>query len=360
MQRLPSQTRVAVLSALALVASCSGSSSESASVPARGARTLALDVKESAVGDYASAFRIAKDLGVDDVKISMNWSDLETGSGFNWSVPDTIDLFYPAEGMPVTLVLRPVDTVTRAVPADLANVAFDDSNMIARFDTLLRTLRTRLPRTTVRCIQVGNEVDAFFGADATQWSQYTTFVREAASTIKSLWGSGVHVSTTVTHAGVMQEPVTSYYRTLAQHLDVVSINYYAIAQDFTVRSPSEVAADFERMAAAFPDHMIHLQECGCPSSFDCNSSETVQSDFVRAVFAAWDTHRARIPHIDFAWQHDVASSTVDGWVSYYKASSNPHLAAFRGFLGSLGLRSRDGFPKRAWLTLQDEASKRGW
>ena len=127
-----------------------------------------------------------------------------------------------------------------------------------------------------------------------------------------------------------------------------------------MRPTADVARDLVRLATLFPDHPIRLQECGYASGAGCGGSEAAQADFVSAVFDAWDQLADRLVHVDFTWQHDVSTTTVDGWVTAYGMSGHPHEDAFRAYLATLGLHHHDGSAKPAWDRLTVEAAARGW
>ena len=154
-------------------------------------------------------------------------------------------------GIPLNLNLQTINTVTREVPADLETVTWDDPLMISRFKAMLDYLFAQIPDLQISELAIGNE-------------------------------------------------------------DYLSVTYYPLQSDFTVRDPSEVGGDFDLLVALYPGKPIAFQECGYPSAAACNSSEQKQSDFVRAVFAAWDRHATRINHISFFLLSDWSSKTVPG------------------------------------------------
>src|SRR3712207_8822399 len=54
-------------------------------------------------------------------------------SRFDSPYPAVADAYYPAAGVPLHLMLRPIDTVARRVPADLKGLAWDDPKLAERF-----------------------------------------------------------------------------------------------------------------------------------------------------------------------------------------------------------------------------------
>ena len=334
-------------------------SSGSQLVP-KGARSFAIDVRESKNETYDQAFTLAQAMKVANVKISLDWNLIETPTGFDFTIPDIIDSYYPAKNMPVVLVFRPIDTNRNTFPSDLSSKALDDSTLISRFQAFLSAVKGRLTHTTVAHIQIGNEVDGYLGTSASQWAAWTTFFQQARSTAKALWGTSLKVGCIGQFKGLTDVSTKSFFQTLNASTDLVSINYYPLNSDFTVRPTSQISGDFQTLVDLYPGRELVFQECGFPSSSACKSDPSTQVAFIKAVFAAWDEHPKSILHIDFAWQTDVPATTVDQWVVQYGMSASPYLAAFKGYLGSLGLRDENGLAKPALATLQDQLSHRGW
>ena len=91
------------------------------------------------------------------------------------TVLDIANGYYPSRGVSVGLMLRPVSTNSKPVPADLAATAFDDPAMIARFNALLDNVFAHTPEGTA--ISLGCEAttglarlwvsDAGWGFEAT-------------------------------------------------------------------------------------------------------------------------------------------------------------------------------------------------
>jgi len=344
-----------------LLNSCGSGSTAGAIQPTlKGARTFAIDVKEGSGETYDAAFTIAQNLGVSDVQLSMDWDLIETSAGFDFTIPDIAELYYPKKQMPVTLVFRPIDTGRRTVPSDLTSKAFDDAQMISRFQAFLTAIKGRLKKTQVARIEIGNEVDAWLGTDKTKWASWTTFYRQVSATAHTLWGASMPVGCTVQYTGLTQPSTSDLAKTLNSYTDFVAVNYYPLNPNFTVRPTTVIDSDFQILVNHYPTRPIVFQECGYPSSAACMSTPDAQSAFITAVFRAWDKHAKAIVHIDFAWLTDVSSTTLDQWVVTYGMTGNPSLPAFRGYLGSLGLRDPMGKAKPALTQLSTELSRRAW
>jgi len=212
----------------------------------------------------------------------------------------------------------------------------------------------------LKWIHIGNEIDAYLGNDTARWAQWQTFFQAAKVKVRSLWGTGVSVSSIVQFSVLNDMNKKALYLNLLPDLDNAVLTYYPLNADFTVRPVSTVAIDFALMVNEIPDKNILLQECGYPSSSVNSSSETQQADFISAVFEAWDNNINRIRFIDLAWQYDVSSTTVDQWVIDFSMSGNPDESAFRAYLSTLGLSNYDSTEKAAMQRLRKELQARRW
>ncbi|VAW67427.1 hypothetical protein MNBD_GAMMA09-2749 [hydrothermal vent metagenome] len=360
--------KFSILSFLLLFLSACGSDSSSnlsTQVPAQGVRILGMDVKSVPSATYASAYNQAVTMGVREVSVSLDWALLEPSEGnYDNTLPDIIDTFYSLQNADLTLVLRPLDTPGPRLPSDLAGLPFNDPSVITAFDNFLTNLHARLPTLNasgkLKWIHVGNEIDANLGSDVTKWAQWQIFFNAAKTKIESLWGSGIEVSSIIQFSTLKNPGRLALYNNLLPTLDSAAITYYPLNADFTMQAVSVVASDFNLMVNAISNKPILLQECGYASSSVNGSSEQLQADFISAVFNAWDTQRARIKLIDFAWQYDVSEARVDQWVIDFGMSGQADENAFKQYLWTLGLSNYDASEKLALQRLRDELQARLW
>jgi hypothetical protein len=331
----------------------------------QGSRILGMDIKESASISYAMAYDQAIAMGVREVSVSLDWELLEATTGsYDDTIPDIIESYYPTQSGDLTLILRPLDTAGPRLPTDLAGMNFDDPAVIAAFEDFLTHLHSRLTTLNasgkLRWIQVGNEIDAYLGDDPTKWAQWETFFTAAKAKIESLWGSSIEVSSIIQYSALNDPNTRVLYLHLVPNLENAVLTYYPLNADFTMRTPSTVATDFDFMVNTIANVPIILQECGYPSSPVNNSSESLQADFISAVFTAWDAHSQRIALIDISWQYDASETSVDQWVIDYGMSGNPYENAFKSYLATLGLSHYDGTDKISLQRLKEELHIRSW
>ncbi len=65
----------------------------------------------------------------------------------------------------------------------------------------------------------------------------------------------------------------------ADVVDKVSITYYPINADFSVKSPEIVFTDFKALITKLPGKTIFVQKIGFPSSTTLNSGDDKQAEF---------------------------------------------------------------------------------
>ncbi|MCJ7676536.1 MAG: hypothetical protein MUO35_02290, partial [Anaerolineales bacterium] len=141
------------------------SQTETTAVP-RGDRMLGIDVSEAEGETYDQAFQLARQAGMQFTSLSLAWDDLEPRPGEFAPDPNFLaiaNLYYPAQHIPLALTITPIDTNRTRLPADLQARAFDDPEVIARFERLLDYVFMQIPDVELAVLAIGNEVDATLG-----------------------------------------------------------------------------------------------------------------------------------------------------------------------------------------------------
>lgn len=148
--------------------------------------------------------------------------------------------------------------------------------------------------------------------------------------------------------------------------DLIVANHYPINANFTVQSPTQVAADLSSLVSAVSAHHaakpIYLQEFGLPSgATHTASSDERQRLTMQALFSAWDTHASRIVGIAILRLHDTTVGASDQTATNYGYPPGHALRnAFSEYIRTLGLRSNSNVAKPAWTEVRTQASQRGW
>lgn len=307
---------------------------------------------------YDSAIINCSNLGMKNVGLHFLWkSGLEsTPSIFNLTNLDIANIYYPTHFISIDLNIDPIETNTLELPIDISSLTFDDPIVINRFKILLDSVFAHIPDLQLSSLIIGSEVDGYLGTDPTKWAQYTTFYSAVSSYAKSI-KPGLKVACEAMLPGLTGAAAT-FLQTLNVFSDYIGVSYYPINGDFTVKPTSIVSSDFLNVVNLYPSKPIYFYQLGYPSSSLCNSSETLQAQFIETVFQIWDLYSTNIKLIDFTWLHDWSSSAISYWSTYYGISD----PVFLDFLGSIGLRNwgGSGADKPAFKELICQAKQRNY
>ena len=322
-------------------------------VKEKGDRLLGISITDGTVG-FDESFRTIKDVGAQCIELPLNWDDIEKSPGnYGNKYLAIANMYYPSTHTKVLLTINPIDTNVLHLPKDLIGKNFDDPDVIERYNKLMDYVFSQIPDLDLVAISIGNEIDAFLGDDAKKWEQYQTFFKETSNYIRDKKAVTIGCKTTF---DAMTEKNEKEIKLLNKSSDVIMVNYYPLNADFSVKDPLTVQSDIDSVTSLYADKIIYITEAGYPSSSHLKSDETMQEEFIREIFKAWDTHKAQIKLIDFVWLHDLSTSEVDVFVEYYGVSAVP----FKEFLRTLGLRTYNGKEKQAFIALKAEAEARGW
>ncbi len=322
----------------------------------KGERLLSIEATEAADKDYDRSFALAREAGMQVTSLSLAWDDLETSPGQYGMEPNFLEIanmFYPSQGVAISLTLAPIDTNNLRLPDDLKEKSVADPEVIERFKRLLDYVFSQIPDLELSSLAIGNEIDAYLSNDKKRWQEYQVFVTEVSEYAKLLHPD-LSIGAKVTFFGF--ETTKELVKEFNAFADVMMLTYYPLNNDFTVRNPNEIMADFDTVVATFPDKPIYILEAGYPSSSLLNSSEEKQAEFIRAVFKAWDKYAEQIKLISFTWLHDISPEDIDSYGNYYGL----HDETFLSYLATLGLRTFEGQDKEAFKVLKLEAKQRGW
>lgn len=296
--------------------------------------------------------------GVNGQFLSYRWSELEPTVG-NYDaakLAEFADAMASAEsrGFRQLLGIQIINTVTREVPAELANTAWNDPAMINSLHNLLDQLLPDMS-PTVQYLSIGNEVDGyFFAGHENELNAYRELV-DGVKTYVQNQSPAVKVGITITAGGWLGGNVQQVLD-LTQNNDVMVATYYPLNSDFTVRPADSPLADFPALLNYRNGRPLVLQEVGYPSAGSLNSSEAQQAQFIRNTFTAWRNSNGAIKLLNFFLLHDFSTSLVDTLVLYYGVN-DPN---FRAYLDTLGLRHRNNTDKTAWPVLVQESVDAGF
>lgn len=334
----------------------------------KGNRTLAWQIDMAENEDYQTAMNYGLNGCLESLHFSLLWEDIEPDTGQfdqNWMAEslDIMNLYYPAVGIPLELVLTPTNTVVRTVPTELEVLPFDHPDMINGYKRLLDTVFARIPNVELTALNIGNESDVLFGTDASKFQAFQNFLAAVIPHAKALYqqyhGEPLLVGTTLTSDGMIHPDQRSLCQDLNSVTDLVSTTYYPLRPDFTVHPPDKVLEDFDSLVLFYGTiNPIYINEAGYPSSAVCNSSETMQAQFFSYLFEAWDQHQEAIPYVTVFKSTDWSQQMVEDLGDYYGIQA----PTFLEFLRTLGVRTwpNGGENKSAYNALLCALDARDW
>jgi len=325
----------------------------------KGDRKLEIHITEPENGNYDKALGLAKDLGSESVSLSIFWDDLEISPGVYAPDPNWLEianLYYPPQGMKVSLVISVLDTTEKRVPDSIQSYSFSDPVLISAFKSLLDYIKTQIPDLELESLAIGNEIDGVLGNDPLAWDEYSVFFREVADYARGVWPD-VPVGTKIMFSGHTGQMAQSA-QVINKAADIVMVTYYPLEGDFSVQDPAIVMEDFDLISELYSNREIHISEIGYPTSEVNQSSPERQADFIRYMFQAWDKNEEQITNLSYSWLTDLPDSSVQELENYY-GLSDPEFAEF---LRTLGLRTypENGKDKLGFQAFLAEIKARGW
>lgn len=344
-----------------LVAGCRATEPDQPAAVPKGDRHFGIHVTAAADNDYVRAYQAARAAGVDWTAFAINWTAVETPTGWDTSTLETADAFFGAQGLPLFFtILSPINTTVPEVPVALRGLPYDDPRMIAGFNRLLDTIRVHTPHLRIEVLILGNEIDATLGSDPAAWARYQAFFEATRAKAKQLWGPALAVAPTITRDGLSTPGVGAAIDRLIAAADVASITYYPLTSDVTMRAPATAGPDIDQVVARIAAKPIYFQEVGFSTSSANGSSDEWQRQFAEEVFKAWDRHADRIKYFGWLWLTDLSAQQTDELVRYYGFQGSAPAQRFGEYLRTLGLRNHDGSAKPAYTAVTSLLRVRGW
>jgi len=337
-----------------------------AQVPANG-RRIGYLMNTAEDGNTGAALGLAEAACVEGAHKTILWSAVQPTIG-TWDAGELmalniLNLQSAVQSVPRSLQIAVTNTARNEVPAELNGYPYDHPAMVAAFTLFLDTLFAHIPDMPLVYLNIGMESDIMWGGDALQYQRFGNFLAQvvphAKQRYQALHGTDLSVGTTMTWAGLTNPVSAALCQGLNAGLDHISLTYYGVVFGFTVKPPTQVIADLDALMTLYPGNKpVVVQECGYPTSVFNASSEGLQSQFISAMFTAWDNHWSRIPYLSVSMLTDVDSTTAVALATYYGLTTTPYVEFHR----TLGLRSwpGSGALKPAYETLLCELRDRGF
>lgn len=312
-------------------------------------------------------------------RVHVSWAELEPSPGvFNLAPLRNSLASLTAKGLAAHVLIETVDSDGLELPADLEDRSvpsdpyrlvsdrrLDDLLVLARFENLLNQVLPVLAQHRVFALSVANEPDAYFDdyppgtARGNRWvAGLQGFLANAKARVQRVLPQ-LPVAYTL-RQGSLRRTFGPTVTTLVRTGDVAVFNYYCQDDNFQVRPPTGVGADFDQLIAAASGRSIIFQELGCPAGVaptTISASDSAQAAFYRTVFQAMPSR----PSIRaaFAFQFvDWSPALSHTFAEAYRLAGFPQLAGWvEESMKSKGLlRYSDGSLRPAyteWLRAVD-------
>lgn len=335
-------------------------------VQERNSRTIAYDILDlTENGDFGLNFTIASaQLKGEFIQLLQPWSAFENSTesvydGEAIQLYGQLNSFANSSGAKLSLIITPIDIPGRFLPAYLGNKKLNDPLVIESFNNLIDRLFNPIDGIVnpdnIIALSVGNEIDQYnWAANNDQPSEYKDFLQAIKLKINSY---NIPLHFTGTLYGMTQSANT--WIELVDVVDKLSITYYPINSDFTVKSPDVVNADFNSFFSTFNDKQIFIQEIGYPSSTTLNSNESKQAEFFCNFFNTWDLYTDQVSHVSILRLNDVSLASAQATAENYGIPNNVN---FIEYIRTLGIRTWDntGTDKMAYDLIIKELNRREW
>lgn len=288
-------------------------------------------------------------LGLNGSVASFKWSEVEPPQGAKdlKKITDYVGLI-TLLGAESAVTIQTIDTNNKTIPSDI-DFSWDDPRVLARWDSFLTEV-VPLFGPRVKHVSLGNEVDGWLTAHPQEAKPFKVFLakgREAVNRIRP----DIKVGVTVMAQSYLSNP--SWTKELTAGMDALFVTYYAMGDDFRVKSPEAIEKDLASLTSFAPSRPLIVQEIGMAASELIGGSEAKQAAFVRQFIKAFSGRGAQIPLAAWFISTDFAPSTVKALEGYYKLE----LPAFSAYLGTLGLKNHKGEPRQSWRAFIEESKK---
>jgi hypothetical protein len=249
------------------------------------------------------------------------------------------------------LVLKMIDTNSKLVPDDLANLYFDNPEMINRFSLLLDKIFSEVPFIErVSHVLIGNEIDGYLSTHPDQIQPFKAFYLAAVLKIHAL-NPKIKVGTIITFNAARNNP--TLFDTFKSVGDFICYTYYPTNEQdnipWQMRPPNQVQNDIDWMVQNAGVKPIAFTEIGYTSAEDNSSSETQQAEFIQVMFGSLKPYIEN-KEIEFLYYHGMYDYP-QGFCNQYAQQQGVDSTYLCSFMNNIGLhRWETGQPKPAWNT----------
>jgi hypothetical protein len=296
-------------------------------------------------------FEQASQAGITFLSAAQKWTEIEQKPGqYNLEGLDFQVATADRLNIPMSVTLRMIDTVDRVLPNDVKMAAWDSPQMQQRVLPLIDAMSSHF-RGRVKWFMFGNEIDGYFGRHPDEIPAFARLLALVKQHVKQ-HSTQTIVSSTLMFGGI--DSLNGALSSLNSQFEFVSITYYPIRSNFTMKPPSVVFADFGKIRNLAAGRKVILQEIGYPSSSLNDSSQDRQAEFYKDVFQAMRQNRDVVEAGSFFLLGDLPDQFVKDLAGFY---GMPSQKVFLAFLQTLGMFDMQGQPKKSWTVFRSEMAQ---
>jgi len=287
-------------------------------------------------------FQLVVDSGMGFIIHNAKWNEFEPRPGQYNLDPLRFNVdAAKRQNIPIAYTFRLIETVARAMPADLTGLRWTDKKIEDRLMKAIGEI-VRQSDHRIRWFMLGNEIDGYFGRNPKEIQDFAQLFTRIKVRLKELEPK-IQVSSTLMFGGV--GTLDGFLRPLNDQYDFLSFTYYPIRGDFTMQDPDVVRSDVDRMRSAARGRKIVLQEVGYSTGARNRSNQEKQAQFVQNVFTELRGNSDMVEAACFFVMADLKDQFVGDLSGFYGIKNS---AVFDSFLQTLGFFDANGQPKKSW------------
>lgn len=306
-----------------------------------------------------SSQRMTKELGLNFIVGITQWLEPQPGQ-YTWTgkANDTFQEHLrelKQRGYQVSITFTNVHMDQKHLPDYLKGRRFNDPYLLQRWREYLQAFLSRYG-SHIDYLNIGNEVNNYFGKHHDEWADYLEFLRLASDVIRRL---EPRIKVGVVLVEARRE---WFWNQIAPYCDHLAITYYTPCSAFG-KSPTAEALDrnhdryfartLNEALRIAGDKDVLITEIGCATHPDIDSSPELQAQFIEALFQWLDGKEDRILGMSWLaptdWPYEHTRKALQGFLDPAALQHEP----FMKYLTSLGLRYEDGREKPGYAAFKN-------
>ncbi len=303
--------------------------------------------------------QMAEELGLDFIVGITQWLEPKPGQ-YVWA-GTTNDEFQAhlkevkGWGYKVSITFTNVHMDQKHLPDYLKGRRFNDPYFLERWHKYLEGFLSRYG-DYIDYLNIGNEVNNYFGKHYDEWADYLEFFRRAENVIHRLKPK-IKVGIVL-----VESRRESFWKQVEPYCDYLAITYYTPCSAFG-KSPTAEALDrnhykyfgrtLDEAVRIAGGKEILITEIGCATHPNIDSSPQLQVQFIKALFQWLDGKEDKILGMSWLsptdWPYEATKQALQGYLDAAALQHEP----FMQYLTSLGLKYEDGREKPGYAVFKD-------